>query len=192
MIFLGIVLQAAVTRLTQMSLLSVRNVNDWTKVLWREWQELNASIIQKDGRKQQKWERKKKLRRKVNHLPSFVRFINAVVDMLSHGLKQWLSTWWEGRANPGELRCMQCSWVTGSQDPPLPRPHLRVGSGEVRESCWRSLHARVLLEVSSFFSLFLGPGLLCLDIFLFAVASDCATLLLILCFPSGYNRLGDQ
>jgi len=44
--------------------------------------------------------------------------------------------------------------VTGSQDPPLSRPHLRVGSGEVRESCWRSLHARVLLEVSSFFSLF--------------------------------------
>ena len=35
-----------------------------------------------------------------------------VMAMLSHGLKQWLSTWWEGRANPGELRCMQCTWVT--------------------------------------------------------------------------------
>ena len=30
-----------------------------------------------------------------------------------HSLKQWLSTWWKGRSNPGELRCMQCTWVTG-------------------------------------------------------------------------------
>ena len=44
-----------------------------------------------------------------------------VAEMWSHGLKQWLSTWWEGRASPGELRCMQCSSVT--------RPRLRVGSG---------------------------------------------------------------
>ena len=45
--------------------------------------------------------------------------------MLSHVLKQWLSTCWEDRANTGLLRSMQCTWV---QDPPLPRPHLRVGS----------------------------------------------------------------
>ena len=52
--------------------------------------------------------------------------------MLNHCLKEWLSTWWEGRASPGELRCMQCSWVTGrewNKDSHLPRSHLRVGSG---------------------------------------------------------------
>ena len=44
----------------------------------------------------------------------------AVAEMLSRGMKQWLSTWWEGRAKPGELRCMRCTlsdqkgW---SQDP---------------------------------------------------------------------------
>ena len=27
-----------------------------------------------------------------------------------------------------------------SQDPPLPRPHLRVGSGGVGDPCWGSLH----------------------------------------------------
>ena len=32
-----------------------------------------------------------------------------VVEMLSHGLKQRLSTRWECRANPQELRCMQCT-----------------------------------------------------------------------------------
>jgi len=42
-----------------------------------------------------------------------------------------LSTWWEGRANPRELRCNQFTerWKGWSQDPPLPSPHLRVGSG---------------------------------------------------------------
>mgnify|MGYP001854514616 CR=1 FL=1 len=30
-----------------------------------------------------------------------------VAEMLSHSLNQRLSTWWEGRDNPGELRCMQ-------------------------------------------------------------------------------------
>jgi len=51
------------------------------------------------------------------------RSFSVVVEMLSDGLKQWLNTWWEGRANPGELRCKQCSWVTGSGRPrihPLP------------------------------------------------------------------------
>ena len=55
-----------------------------------------------------------------------------VVEVLSHGLKQWLSTWWEGRANPGELRCKQCTWVTGRSEArihPFPRPPVRVGSG---------------------------------------------------------------
>ena len=53
--------------------------------------------------------------------------------MLSHSLKQWLTMWWEGRANLVELSCMQCISVTvrgWSQDPPLPKPHLRVGSGQ--------------------------------------------------------------
>ena len=55
-----------------------------------------------------------------------------VAEVPSHGLKQWLSTWWEGRANPGELRCMQCTWVTvrgGARIHPFPGLILRVGSG---------------------------------------------------------------
>ena len=55
-----------------------------------------------------------------------------VVKMLSHGLSQWLSTWWEGRANPIELRCLQYTWVSrrgGTRIHPFPRPHLRVGGG---------------------------------------------------------------
>jgi len=43
-----------------------------------------------------------------------------------------VSTWWEGRANPGELRVHAVQlrdWKGWSQDPPLPRPHLRVGRG---------------------------------------------------------------
>ena len=43
-----------------------------------------------------------------------------VTEKLSQGLKQWLSTWLEGRANPGGLRCMQwlhaiaCNFSVGS------------------------------------------------------------------------------
>lgn len=72
--------------------------------------------------------------------------------MLSQGLKQWWSTWWEGRANPGELRCMQCTewWKGWSQDPLLPRPHLRVGSGG----------KGILLEIPAYLRLSEGKQLL--------------------------------
>jgi len=39
--------------------------------------------------------------------------LDSVVEMLSQGLKQWLNTWWEGMASLRELRCMQCTWVSG-------------------------------------------------------------------------------
>ena len=42
-----------------------------------------------------------------------VQLYVTVVEMLSHGLKQWLSTCWEGKTNPGALRCVQCTGVTG-------------------------------------------------------------------------------
>jgi len=105
--------------------------------------------------------------------------------MLRHGLKKWWSTWWEGRANPGELRCRQCTWVIGkgwSQDPALPRPHLSVGSGGERISYWRSLPTSGLPKVSSSF-----PSILCLlhlGSFSFAVAKDFVTLLLLWYFLS--------
>jgi len=60
---------------------------------------------------------------------------NSIMEMLSHSLDQRLSTWWEGRANPGQPRGAQVyamylsDWKRWSQDPPLPRPHLRVGGG---------------------------------------------------------------
>jgi len=45
---------------------------------------------------------------------------DGVVEMLSHSLKLWWSTWWEGRANPEELRCMQSPWVTEGVEPGCP------------------------------------------------------------------------
>lgn len=42
--------------------------------------------------------------------------------------KQWLNTWWEGRANPGELWVAEWGELS-DQFPPLPRSHLRVGRG---------------------------------------------------------------
>lgn len=54
-----------------------------------------------------------------------------VVEMQSHALNQWLSTCWECRANPGELRWMQCVWVTrnsGARIHPS-QTSFKVGSG---------------------------------------------------------------
>jgi len=66
-------------------------------------------------------------------------------------------------------------WVLA---PPLPRPHLRVGSPGEGISCWRSLPTWGLLEVSNTFPLFLHLWLLHLGPFSFAVAKDFAALLL--------------
>jgi len=82
------------------------------------------------------------------------------VEMLSQGLKQQLSTWWEGRTSPGKLRCMQCNsdWKGWSQDAPLPRPQLRVGSTGGGTSFGDPCVFEDLtgfLKVNSFFLLFL-------------------------------------
>ena len=110
--------------------------------------------------------------------------------MLSHGLKLWWSTWGEGRASPGQLRCMQCAewWKGCSQDPPLPSPHLRVGSGG-RGSCWRLLCTWGLLKVSSFFfCLFVFvPTAVALSISSLAASWVFAMLLLLLCVPLRYR-----
>ena len=103
---------------------------------------------------------------------------DVIVEMLSHGLNQWLSTRWDGRASPGELRHMQCPWVTrrgGGRI--LPRPNLRVGSGGEGISWQRSLPTWDLLKVSGSSS-FLHLWLLHLGLFPFAVGKDFATLLL--------------
>ena len=81
-----------------------------------------------------------------------------VVEMLSHGLKQWLSTWWEGGADPGELRCMQCSWVTrrgGARICPS-QTSFKGWQWKQRIFCWRFLPAWGFLKVSSPFFYFCG------------------------------------
>ncbi|XP_052522490.1 ecotropic viral integration site 5 protein homolog isoform X2 [Tympanuchus pallidicinctus] len=72
--------------------------------------------------------------------------------MLSHSLKQWLSTWWKaGQPGGAQLHAMHLGdWKGWSQDPVLPRPHLRAGSElEVGASCWRSLPTGGLLKVAT-------------------------------------------
>ena len=69
-------------------------------------------------------------------------------------------------------------WKGCSQDPPLPRPRVRVGSGGEGISCQGSLPTWSLPKVSSSFSSFLHPWLLHLGSFSFAVAKGFATLLL--------------
>jgi len=64
-----------------------------------------------------------------------------VVGMLSHSLKQWPSIWWEGRANPGKLRCMQCTWVTG-------RGEARIHPLQTSFKCWQWKWGHLLLEIS--------------------------------------------
>lgn len=46
----------------------VRNADDWTRKVWREWQELKRAVMQKDRRQQWKLEWKKELRGKGNSL----------------------------------------------------------------------------------------------------------------------------
>jgi len=78
-----------------------------------------------------------------------------------------------------------------SQDPPLPSPHLRVGSGGkdifLEFSTYLSLSKGKQIYLFVYFSLFLHLWLLHLDLFSFAVAKVIATLLLLLYFPSHYS-----
>ena len=47
------------------------------------------------------------------------------------------------------------NWKGWSQNPSLPKPHLRVGSGGKGISCWRSLPTCGISDGSSFFPSFL-------------------------------------
>jgi len=85
----------------------------------------------------------------------------------------------QGQPRGAQVQAMNLSDQKGwSQDPPLPSPHLRVGSGGEGISCWRSLYTWGLLKVGSSFPSFLCLWLLHLAMFLFAVAEDFSTLLL--------------
>jgi len=79
---------------------------------------------------------------------------HSVVEMLSHGLKWWLSTWWKSRANPVEPRCMQCTWVTGRIRAGVhPFPDLiKALAVEAVVSYWSSLITWGLTKVSCYFS----------------------------------------
>jgi len=76
---------------------------------------------------------------------------------------------------------MQLSdWKGWSQDPPIPRPHLRAGA-EGKSVLLKILaYWRPSDDKQLFFPLFLHLWLLHLGLFSFAVAEDFATLLLFL------------
>ena len=81
------------------------------------------------------------------------------VEML-HSLKQWLSTWQEGRANLGSSgACNALNDQRGwSQDPSLPRPHLRVGSGGEKISLEIPAYGRSFRGKQFFFLCFCVQG----------------------------------
>ena len=74
-----------------------------------------------------------------------------------------------------------------SRDPPLSRPHLRVGSGGNSICCRRSLSIWGLPKVSNSFPSFQQTWLLHLSLFSFAIAKVFATSLLLQYFPSHYS-----
>jgi len=92
-----------------------------------------------------------------------------------------------GKAGPSSGACNTPEWKGWSQDPSLPRPHLRVGSGSEGvlleiPACLRPSKGKQL-----FFPSFLHLWLLHLGLFSFAATKDFATLLLLLYFPSHYS-----
>ena len=99
-----------------------------------------------------------------------------VVEMLSHGLNL---VGRQGQPRGAQVHARHLSdWKGWSQDPPLPRPYLRVGIVGEGVSSWRCLPTWGLPKVSSSFPSLLYLWLLCLGSFSFAVAKDFATLLL--------------
>jgi len=99
----------------------------------------------------------------------------------------------QGQPRGTQVHTMLLSdWKGWSQDPPLPRTHLRVGSGG--EGVWLELptYLRPFKGKQLFFLSFLHPLLLPLGLFLFAVAKDFATLLLLLYFLSYCSITGTQ
>ena len=77
-----------------------------------------------------------------------------------------------------------------SQDPPLPRPHVRVGSGGEGISSGDPYLPGAFQRYVAFFPSFLCPWLPHLGLSLFAEAKDFAALLLLLYFPSCYSEQG--
>lgn len=94
-------------------------------------------------------------------LPVLVTFTKAgAAEMLRRGFQQWLSTWWEGRANPEDLRCNQCN--------------LRVYATSFKGWQWRQGH--LLLEISAYLRPSEGKQL-----FSFISAATTLELILICC-----------
>ena len=90
----------------------------------------------------------------------------------------------QGQPRRAQVYAMQLSDQKGwSQDPPLPRPHLRVGSRGEGISCQSSLPTWDFLMVSSSFSSFLQL----LYLGLFSFAEDFTTLLVSWYFLSHYG-----
>ena len=86
----------------------------------------------------------------------------------------------QGQARGAQVCVVHLSgWKRWSQDPPLPRPHLRVGSGGEGISYWGFVYASGFSKVSSSFPLFLYFWLLPLVLFSVVVAKDFAILLLL-------------
>lgn len=99
---------------------------------------------------------------------------SSVAEIRSHSLNQWLSTRWKGRANQGELRGMQCIWVTRRHVSWLHLfPDLIQGLAvEARVVCWRPLPTWGLLRVSS-------------SVFLLLVSMAAALGLILACYSLG-------
>jgi len=100
-----------------------------------------------------------------------------IVEMLNHGLKQWLSTWWEGRANPGELRCIQCNAMQLSDEGVEP------GSTPSQTSFkgWHGGGEEVLLEIPSCLRSSKGKQFF----FLCFCVCSCCTGLVLICYSLG-------
>jgi len=97
----------------------------------------------------------------------------------------------QGQTRRAQVHAMHLSDQKGwSQDPPLPRPHLRVGIGSKGILLGIPAYLR-LSRGKQLFPLFLHPWLLCLGLSSLAAAWDSVTLLSLLYFPSHYNITGE-
>ena len=120
-----------------------------------------------------------------------VQWMSDIHTYCSRNAKSWPEALMEhlvgrqGQPRGAQVHAMQLSdWKGWSRDPPLPRPHLRVGSGGGGISCWRSQTTSGLTRVSSFCPSFLYLWLLCLSSFSFAAGKGFATMLLLWYFAS--------
>ena len=115
--------------------------------------------------------------------------LNSVVEMLSCSLNQWLKTWLRRQGQPrgAQVYVINLSdWKGCSQDPPLPRPHLRLAV-EAGVSYWRSLCVWDIPRVSRFFFSFVSVSMAAVFGLILIAAEDFATLLSLLCSPLHFN-----